>query len=293
MGRARNDSGLQFMTVAEAAELLRVNSMTLRSAAVRGLIPSKRDNEGRLRLDISGVRTSGDALVIPESAKLAPTEMIDILFDEVEELQSDLQDRDEQIVRLLDVSGRQAGAIDNAGRALDEAEHKQTRLSVMLDRALSHLEAGADREARLTNLSGRSANLLDATGDRLEQSLSQSGRFEQLLERAMRIAAEGSNGDGASEAMTAAVDRAMLMLDDALNRAEQGQSSAKKASELLDRALSTAERIEDQVQERDRRIEQQGTALETALSMSERAVALADQNTRPKRRGWFGWLFGR
>jgi hypothetical protein len=294
MGRAGNDSGLQFLTVAQAAELLRVNRMTLRSAAVRGIIPSRRDNEGRLRLDITGVTGTGDKLVVPESAKLAPAEMIDILFDEVEELQTDIQERDESIGLLLGISERQSSAIDGAGHALDEAERRQACLSSLLDRALLHLEAGAERETKFASLSDRSAQLLDATGDRLEKSLIQSGRFENLLERAMKVAADGSKGSGGeAEAMSIAVDRAMLLLDAAVNRAEQEQTTKRAASTLLDRALSTAERLEDQVQKRDQSIERQGAAFETVLAISERAVALAEKDKRPGRRGLFGWLFGR
>jgi DNA repair exonuclease SbcCD ATPase subunit len=293
MGRADNDSGLQFLTVAQAADLLRINRMTLRSAAVRGMIPSKRDNEGRLRLDITHINRAGDTLHVPESAKLAPTEMIDILFDEVEELQSDLQERDEFVARLQEISERQSSAMDDADRALDEAERNQVRLSALLDRALLHLEAGAERQATFASLSEQSAHLLDAAGDRLEKSLRQSGQFENLLERAINIATDGSKGSGAEvEAMSIAVDRAMLLLDVAMSRAEQGQTTTRTASTLLEHALTTAERLEVQVQERDQRIERHGAAFDTVLSMSERAVVLAEKEKRPSRRGLFAWLFG-
>lgn len=269
-------SGLQFLTVAEAAERLGVSRIKVREAAACGLIPFKRDNENRLRLDISGV--GKDAL---QGGKVDQSALMNLLFDEIEDLSDDLRARSAEIDALSDIADRQADALDNAA---------------------SQIERDAADKARLSDL--------------LELTLSQNARFDALLERALEYAAAGkaagesdarAMGDTADRAMAMldkaiggaeksrqATDRALQMLDVAVGGAEQSQQAVVRTGDMLDRALQAGERLEGEIARKDREIERKTATVEKVLEMSERAVALAGANDAPpQRRSFWQWLSGR
>ncbi|MEP2732541.1 MAG: hypothetical protein ABJN03_20190 [Ascidiaceihabitans sp.] len=306
-------SGLQFLSVAEAADRLGMSRIKIRDAAARGLIPSQRDNENRLRLDISDVG-KGDL----SGGKVDQAALMNLLFDEVEELSDDMHARLAEIDALRSIADRQADALDKAASQIEQDAADKARLSDLLERALAHLEGreGNDDNARLADVSGRALNALEATEDRLESSLSQNARFDALLERALEYAAAGkAAGETEAKAMGETADRALAMLDDviggaekshnatnralqmldvAIRDAEQSQQAVARTGDMLDRALQAGERLEGEIAERDRKIETKTATVEKVLEMSERAVALAGSNdASPRKRSFWQWLIGR
>jgi chromosome segregation ATPase len=274
--------GMQFLTVEEAARRLGQSRLRVREAAARGLLRSRRDNEGRLRVDLP------EARALARGGDLGADDVLSFLFDEVEDLEATLADRDATIARLTDLAGRQAEALDRADTALGAAEAREARLSGLLDRALGHLEAESDARDRLTDVTDAALARLEATGADLEASLAQTAKFEALLARAVALAERDSGAEG----LKSTAERAMALLDDALGRAEAGEAAAARRDALLDRALATGERMQADLAEQAARIEKQGAALDTALAMSERAVALAARDNAPPR-GFWARLFGR
>ncbi|MEP1884992.1 MAG: hypothetical protein ABJJ12_07460, partial [Marinomonas sp.] len=212
-------SGLQFLSVAEAANRLGMSRLKIRDAAARGLIPYQRDNENRLRLDISDV-DKGDL----SGGKVDQVALMNLLFDEVEELSDDMHLRSEEVDALRSIADRQADALDKAASQIEQDAADKVRLADLLERALAHLEGseGNDDNARLADVSARALNALEATEDRLESSLSQNARFDALLESALEYAAAGkAAGETEAKAMGETADRALAMLDDAIGGAEK------------------------------------------------------------------------
>ncbi|MFK7751322.1 MAG: hypothetical protein AB8B51_02120 [Sedimentitalea sp.] len=267
--------GFQFLTVAQAAEKLGESRLRVREAVARGLLEGRRDNEGHLRV------TLPDPPTLPEAMKkapdLPPEDLLGVLFDEVEELESTLVGRDDRLADLAKLLARQDSALVQADQAIEGAQTREARLSELLERALVHLEAVDLKSEKLESVTARAMGHLERTGD----ALGQTARFDALLERALGLAEQGGDAGVAR-----AADRALGMLDQAMAQAEAGH----RASDMLERALDAGERMQDEIGARDVEIAQQKDTIETALAMSERAVSLVD--AAPKRSFWQR-LFGR
>lgn len=290
----RNDTGIQFLTVGEAAKRLGVSRIKLREAVACGLIPGRRDNEGSLRVDLSKVAASQSLDALFNGTKqISPPDVLDLLFDEVEESQQNLDTSDARIDALSALVLRQGEALDRADAALKESEANEEKLSTFLDRSFSLLEIQTASSERLRDVSDRALALLDDSGDRLEASLAQVTQFEELLERALMLVEAAGTADGdRAEAMGDAADRAMHLLDRALADAEDSHSAVIIADEMLGRAIATGERLESEVSSRDEIIRQQKTMVEKVLAMSERAVGLVPKG-QARKGGFFAWLNGK
>lgn len=291
MTNSSSPSGLQFLSVAQAAEQLGISRLKIREAAARGLIPSQRDNENRLRLDLSAL----DHIDFDkEGNQLNQSALMHALFDEVEELHEDLGARAAEVAALRDIADRQADALEAAADQMEKGAFDRKQLEELLDRALAHLEAPNQNsvDAQLAEVSDRALTALEATGDKLEASLSQTARFDALVARAVDYAA-ASKEAGATDAraMGATAERAMQMLDVALQEAELSSQTAQKTGQMLERALDTGERLEQQVAMRVQEIETKNATVEKVLEMSERAVALAGSEApAPRKRSFWQWL---
>lgn len=244
-----------FLTVQQAADALGCSRIRVREAVARGLLVGRADNEGRLRIDLP----EGLQAVPANGTPLEPDAVMSFLFDDIEDLEAALGERDTVIARLGSLAERQGQALDRADTALQEAEAQKARLSSALERALAHLEAAPGPAS--------------------------TERLTALLDRSMALAERGSGAEAATE-------RALAMLDSALAQAEAGQAAQDKSNQMLERALSTGEQMRTELNATKEQLRAQDARLETALSMSERAVALANTQKTPRRRGLLGWLFG-
>jgi hypothetical protein len=267
--------GKQFLTVDKAALVLGQNRLRVREAIARGQLQARRDNEGRMRVDLT------DLSHVPKNGAepaLAPDAMLGLLFDEIEELDALGADRDAHVALLTDLVARQADAIEQADVALSIAEQNETRLTGLLDRALAHLEQDANAAQRMAQVTDRAVSTLDSVGDDLEASLNQTAQFQGLLNRALDLAESGQGMD----VMGATADHAMQLLEDAVRQAEAGQVNLGRTADILDRALAAGEQMKDQIASQKTKISEQNKTINTALSVSERAMELAAKFDLPK-----------
>jgi DNA repair exonuclease SbcCD ATPase subunit len=281
MGIERTESGHQFLPIGEAAQLLGLSRIRLREAITKGLLSARRDNEGHLRVDLSAVPKDFDSRLAGEKAQ--PGELLETLFDEIEELQFHVAGRDADIERLTSLLERQDAALERSielnerGRAATSPNHIATD--------------GSDRA--LADVSERAFVLLDDVADRLETAMAQNDKFRQLLERALYLSERAASGSGDKiEELSGAVERALNLLDRSLQQGESKSEAATRLTELLDRALTTSQQMEQQVQNKVEVISRQEETVEKLLGISERAVGLAG-SAQPRRWRWLNWFTGR
>ena len=280
MEESRQDK--TFLTVAEAAERLGMSRLRVREAVAMSLIKSRRDNEGRLRIDLPDVK----ALTQGAATDLEPDAIIEFLFDDIEELETEIDAREAQITRLTALLKAQDDALERSDQVLTEAQNDKARLADLLDRAFLQLEAAGDREKALQRLSERGLETLEAAVQSAEAEAAKAARLHGLLDRAMALAEQGDTS------LTVA-DRSLDLLDDALSQAEAAQFVHDKQDDLIQRSLTAAEVAHEQAVRKDRDLQDREAALEKTLAMSERAAALAEENQQAKpRRGFLRRLLG-
>ncbi len=269
------DSHATFLTVDEAAERLGLTRLRVREAVARGLLPARRDNEGMMRIDLpEGLRVAADA-----DADLDPQAILTFLFDDIEELEVTLAAERAQTARLLALVERQDAALQQADTALAHQTGQLNQMSSLLDRALGHLEASDTKAAHLSGLTDRSLSALNAAVERAEMSQAQSEKLASLLDTAMSLAED-------SQGVQPVADRAMALLGDALAKAEAAQMQATRAEAAATTATADLTATHQKLTDRE-------AALDTALRLSERAAELADQQTTPRRKGFWAWVLGR
>ena len=301
----RHESSTGFLTVAEAAAALGVSRLRIRQAAAIGALTSRRDNEGMLRVDIPKSSRSRKTLDDKMQAQLPPTQLVEVLFDEVEEMHAVLDQRDGQIqarddllerqadalsaadeilsaqqtdiANLSDLAERQSAALDSADAALSLASERETALTGLLDNAMARLDTSSDAAVRLAGISDQAITNLEGISSDLEASLSQTARLEALLARAMIV----TETQGDAKALGATTEQAFSLLEDAVTRAEAGQAASARTEEMLDRALAAGEHMQIEIARNKSVIKKQDENLETVLEMSERAVAAAARGTQP------------
>ena len=269
-------SGRHFLPVGEAAKLLGLSRMRLREAIAKGALPAKRDNEGRLRVDLSSVPPDLDTQIGGKG--MAPAELLDTLFDEVEELQGLLAERDGEIGSIRQLLERQDSAL---ARSVD-----------LLGKRPEPSRPDSQRTEELAGVSDRAMALLEETTAKLEAALEDNARYRQLLERALSLSEAAMTPGSESGELTEAADRAMGLLDRALKEAESKGAATTELSAMLDRALATGERLENQIRESERLVRRHEAAVGRMLGISERAINLV--TVQPRRRWWLlAWLTGR
>ena len=276
MDEKRNESGRHFLPVGEAANLLGLSRMRLREAIAKGVLPAKRDNEGRHRVDLTSVPPDLDRRI--SGKDMAPAALLDTLFDEVEELQGLLAERDDEVARIGQLLERQDMALEQSMALL--AKRGQTE------------PAQDNLTPDLAGVSDRAMSLLDEATKKLEIALADKERYRQLLERALALSEAATRPANDAPELTEAADRAMALLERALKEAEAKGAATDELSAMLDRALATGERLESQIRESERLVRRHEAAVGRMLGISERAINLV--TVEPRRRWWWlGWLTGR
>ena len=98
MSKRRAANGYQFLPIGEAALLLGVNRLRLREAIAKGVVKAQRDNEGRQRVDLTSA--PDDLEKAMAQSPTDPSALIDALFDEGEEMQLQIDERDGHLDRM-------------------------------------------------------------------------------------------------------------------------------------------------------------------------------------------------
>ncbi len=281
MGIERTESGHQFLPIGEAAQLLGLSRIRLREAITKGLLSARRDNEGHLRVDLSAIPKDFDSRLARQTAQ--PVELLETLFDEIEELQFHLAGRDADIERLTSLLDRQDATLE---RSVELNERSQA--------GGPPFQVSEDGSARaLADVSDRAFLMLDDVTGRLETAMAQSDQFRQLVERALDLSERAASGSGEKiEGLSGAVERALNLLDRSLQEGESKGDATLRLTGLLDRALTTSQQLGAQVDEKSDVINRQEKVVGKMVGISERALGIAD-SAQPRRRRWLGWLIGR
>ncbi|MEO1686369.1 MAG: hypothetical protein AAFU61_00520 [Pseudomonadota bacterium] len=227
-----------------AAERLGVSRLKLREAVAKGVLPSRKDNEGRVRVDLSAAPQDVRGAVSGVTAE--PASLIGALFDEIEELQREVSDRTDTVARFADLAGRQQDALETAAAALERSQAESARLAGLLDRSLDLASA---MDGRADPAADRALALLEETAAALEESRREGARLAALVGKAVDLADGASaRAEAAADARVAglrsAADRAMGLLERATTDLEAARAEAARAASLLGRATDAAARLE-------------------------------------------------
>ncbi len=212
-----------FLPLAEAARRLGLTRLKLREAIAKGVIPARRDNQGRFRVDMEAL--PDDLPAAMRGAEAAPEALMSALFDEIEELSADLEGSQEMVDRLAGLAGAQADALDRVTAALEARTAERDRLSDIAGRALG---AATEAEARAT--------ALQATTDRALTLLDRAaGALGGLQDEVTRLRADATQKDETIAGHAAQLDRLFTLSEQALERAAE----ARRAPGLVARILGT------------------------------------------------------
>ncbi len=237
---------LNFLTVEEAAEKLGISRIRARESVLHGLTPARRDNRGRLRIDLSEVKSL--PAIGRELTARGPIEdnaILDLLFDELEELQEIVEQKNSDIHHLSQFVERQAEAMRSTEMLLDRQEQQQLQILELLNRCLAQLEDGAGQTERFQRIAEQAINLLERTEEELESRNLQRNELETLLSRSMAISERAIESSAhtyqeLSEKLEAALDSA----DKAFLSAESSDAKLRENRVLLDRAVAIGERLQ-------------------------------------------------
>ena len=162
-----------FLTVEEAARMLKTSRLRIREAVAMGDLSGRTDNEGRLRIDLPEAPVELGSGTPPADA------VVDYLFDELDELYDALAMRDETIDRMTDLVARQDETLSRALSVLERRDAEVAGLADLVERALASAErmaaqkSGAEVEPLL-------ARAMEAA-ERMEAQL--VARDQQLTDR--------------------------------------------------------------------------------------------------------------
>lgn len=223
MGSGDQNSG--FLLLADAAARLGISRLKLREAIAKGVIPARRDNEGRLRADMSALP---DDLAGALAARPAPPEaLIEALFDEIEELtgERDLAEAgQDQLAGLLQ---QQGAALDRAMATAEARAAEVARLDQLARAALSAADAATGRAEAVQAVADRAVGLADRATAALGAAQAAARADQDRLEAAL------ADKTGALDGQARLLDRLFSLSETALETA--GRAAAPRG--LWDRVL--------------------------------------------------------
>ncbi len=226
------DSNRSFLPLAEAAVQLGVSRLKLREAIAKGLLPAQRDNQGRLRVDLTLPLL--DLTAAMASAKAAPEALMGALFDEIEELSGDLENAQGLTDRLTALAGAQTSALERALASLEAVAVERDRFSGIAGRAL---EVADQSEARATALQGttdRALALLDRTTAALESAQGEIATLKAVMSTRDTVIA-GHSGQ---------LDRLFSLSEQALEAANRTRRAPGLVARILGTGRSGADRTD-------------------------------------------------
>jgi len=210
-----------WLSLDEAAGRTGLSRLRLREAIAAGLIEARRDNRGSWRVSLGAdVAQTRRRLA---DARVAPEALINLLFDEIEDVAVTLADREATIERLNALAARQQSVIE---RALTLAESPPPAES---------LAAGE----RLAGLNERSARLIESALDKIAARDGDISKLTGLLDRALTTIG-GLEGEVTRQSEVVAKQRGLLdrLLSLASSKLELFARTDERGRGLLDRLRS-------------------------------------------------------
>jgi excisionase family DNA binding protein len=186
-----------WLSLDEVASRLGVTRLRVREAIAAGVLRARRDNRGFWRVTLDAPEEAAARMA---SLRVEPTQLVEILFDEVEEMTAALAERSADVNRLTALVDRQQELLE---RALRAAEGQQTpapserlaalndRSQTLIDRALTELEA---RDAELSKVSGLLDRAMGAAAGldaEVARQIEITQRQRVILDRVFAIAQAG------------------------------------------------------------------------------------------------------
>jgi hypothetical protein len=168
-----------WLTLDEAAARLGVSRLRLREAIAARLFKARRDNRGSWRVLLEGDLTGLETRV--KAAQLPAETLLELLFDEIEEMNLLLAERDASLERLGAVAARQHEMLDRAlalaeTRAPTETPLDGARLAELNERSTALIETALDK------LAGRDGDIAKLTGI-VDRALTTMGGLDAELKR--------------------------------------------------------------------------------------------------------------
>jgi excisionase family DNA binding protein len=213
-----------FLTLAEAADRLGLSRLKLREGIAKGVIAARRDNEGRWRVDLAALPS--DLKQAVASVPADPAALMGALFDEIEELGSDLAQSQDMTARLTALAGTQADMIDRLTTLVESRTTERDRLSHIAGQALSAAEEAETRAAHLQSTADRALSLLDRA----------AGTLESVRDDMARISREAADKDSIIADHGQRLERLFALSEQALDKAGRD----KPAPGLIARIFGTS-----------------------------------------------------
>jgi excisionase family DNA binding protein len=196
-----NDLGSDaWLSLDEAARRLGASRLRVREAIAAGVLRGQRDNRGFWRVSLAG---GGDLATGIASVQVAPAQLVEILFDEVEEASASLAERNADVERLSALVARQQDLIERALRLAEVAESPQKtvqaeqlaslneRSQALADRALTALETRDAELVKVTGLLDRAMGAAAGLDAEVARQVEISQRQRALLDRVFAVAQAG------------------------------------------------------------------------------------------------------
>jgi hypothetical protein len=184
-----DESSDAWLSLDEAARRLGVSRIRLREAIAADTISARRDNRGFWRVSLP--EGEGAAMRRIGEVRADPSQLIGLLFDEIEDLNADLAERTADEARMAALIERQ---------------------QALLDRALSLVErpaaTGLDAE-RVAALQDRSQRVIEQTLGKIEARDAELSRLTRLMDRALTTVA-GLDAEVTRQAEVAVEQQALL-----------------------------------------------------------------------------------
>jgi excisionase family DNA binding protein len=184
-----DDSGDAWLSLDEAAERLAVSRLRLREAIAANALAARRDNRGFWRISLAegadvAMRRIGET-------RADPQQLVELLFDEIEDLNALMGERAANEERMAALIERQQALLD---RALSLAELPT--------------ETGLDAE-RVAALNDRSQQLIEQTLGKIEARDAELSKLTGLMDRALTTVV-GLDAEVTRQAEVAVKQRALL-----------------------------------------------------------------------------------
>lgn len=206
-----SESRTSFLPLGEAAARLGVSRLKLREAVAKGLLPSRRDNEGRIRVDLDAAPGDLPGAVAETGAE--PAALMEALFDEIEELSAERDEARAATDRLSRLAGLQGEALERATEALEAATTERDRLAELAGRALTAAEKAELRAAKLGETTERSMGLLERAASDLEAMQAEIDRLK----------ADAAEKDAALGGHAQQLERLFTISEQALEKAAEAR----------------------------------------------------------------------
>jgi hypothetical protein len=202
-----DESSDTWLSLDEAAERVGVSRVRLREAIAAKAIVARRDNRGFWRVSLPGGADAAKRRLGETRAN--PEQLVEVLFDEIEDLNAQMAERSANEERMAALIERQQGLLERTlaiaekpgGSGLD-AERVAAltdRSQQLIERTLVTIEAREGELAKLTGLMDRALATVAGLDAEVTRQAEVALKQQALLDRVFRLAQKSLDRIGAAE----------------------------------------------------------------------------------------------